>query len=1140
MIPNTVTETSVVLEQDRKRACAYTKLAYAVNATNNALRRKSIESQKFRKQYPDVKRLLNEKSESGDIDMWTVFNVLFQKRLYNPLTFASDGTASVAVDVKGKIFHVTLKKVGEQNNEYDVQLAKYYEVKEGKTTVLKLGEPFTDVLRIKKRRNLLIASDPETGVKIVKNQYIDRNYQAEAMLATVGMQMDAKGKILPLTVNEEPVPVNKAQLIVAGTGAGKGGIIATTAMMHGRGIFVTLPGKLVNDMVVEANSFIRSEDGRQIVEKFPDELPPKEVAAYLRDHPYTVMSHDQLVFYANVLQEQNIFIDEAHLIVPKVFKEDSEENVKKESLKGIVANNKVLGVTATPTIQLKELLGDPVYDLSLYKAQNEFKTVRAVSAEDTAVKSEKLAENAVKKLLTRSAKVQPTMRGWVRDPVKNTILSSQAQGFVFTDDPSTALEVHNLLSGLSLKSSSDLRATLNKEALRDRVGNKTKTKDKIDIYTEVATEQRNIIECNVKIDIIVTLGITKNTKKLQELVRNRKFDELNKIYTNAIEKQKKTGKVKDIVIALSKKIELISSENPVLKEYYDSVRKYFEFSMDQKLHHNAREKRLEFVIKKLHLGSSISELLIDQKDTAAEKAAAALQKKGLRMYVVSTGPLGTGHDDPNIRSTVVVEKHSVTKNLDIEGNPVIKRVQQCGRLIRANDGIAFGSSVTDEAIPEEERNLTFKEVYSKDATERYLNKTNIVDNYFLQNPDVKPILRNEEVMISDSDPEQIEDDPEIDKLESVLGSLKDEYESGEQNELLEDDSELNELLADDSELNTLLADKSDLEDRQAFESLREESDEKAMVDEKDELIVDASEEENEEAQTKNLTTPRHSLGLGTIEEDAEGEEEAIDDKYVRQVLASKTAVAEVENDVKKIIDSAQKFKEEVLANNEMSVRTLSYIGDNVIKMYESCEAKLTEVLNDHKDSLNNTRQHFQKEGISNSEFDSSLNQALKTIDSALGEVQSLSGASKDIDEQTRQEIRLQAEGMNQNTISLLGRTIDNLEKMQRSVAIYLQSNQGFFSRLWDKLFGGNKYQQVQYSQQKIATFLKEAKDQLGSKESKNSTASYTSIDKERYNAEKLEGEFKDLKNDIETKGVSLEDNEAEEDKQENPPKKLGY
>ena len=1100
MMPKNNIDVSTVLEQNRNKATAYTKLAYAVNATNNALRRRGVDSQKFRKQYPEVKRIFDARrtTSSAETDVWTVFNVLLQKRLHNPLAFDSNNTASVAVDVNGRIFHVTIKKVDDKENEYDVQLARYYEAKEGKSTVLKLGEPFTDVLRIKKKKNLLIASDPKTGVSIVRNQYVDRNYQAEAMLATVGMQLEDKGKISPITVNEEQVPVNNAQLVLAGTGAGKGGIIATTAMMRGKGVFVTIPGKLVDDMVREANSFIKSEDGRQLVEKFPDDIAPEDVAAYLHDHPYTVMSHDQLIFYADVLKKQNIFLDEAHIVVPKVTKGDNEAQARSDKLKEIVANNQVLGVTATPTMQLKELLGDPIYDLSLYKAQNNFKTVRAVSSNDVVVNEEKLAENAVKKLLTRSATVQPSMRGWVRDKTKNTVLSSQVQGFVFTDDPNTALEVHNMLSGL--KANSNLRAALNKDALQDRFGKK-KTREKVDIYDEVTKTQRKIIECNVKIDIIVALGVIKNTKRLQELVRNKKFDELDKIYTNALERKKGTGKVKEILKEFSNKMESAKNETPVLKEYYNSVQEYFDISMKQPSGNIRTNRLLEVSVNKLHAKSRVSELLVEQNNPQAEKNAATLQKKGLRMYVVSTGPLGTGHDDPNIRSTVVVEKHAITKNLDINGSPVIKRVQQCGRLIRANDGIAFGSSVTDEAIPEEERNLTFKEVYSADATERYLHKLKVVDDYLLQNQEVKPLIKTED-LIGDSDPEQIDEETDEEQLWKDLEDVETLF--SEDNLEFEDDN--SNLEQEDEE--QLWKDLEDFE-----KSLKDNS----------EFMDDNPEEENLEQEIVTEDTKKTKQELPTIEEVASDlEEDEVDAIYNQQIIASRIAVMNVEEDVEKVTNSVQEFKEAVLKNNEMSVKTLSYIGDVSIKMFDSNETRLKEVLTEHKNSLEVTKKHLQNAKIFNSEFDSNLNQALQKIDSALEQVQELGTASKNIETQIRQEIAQETENMNNNTISLLTNTIENLEQMQHNVETYLQANQGLFSQLWGKLFGESKYNQIQSSQQKISDLLTEAKNHLSNKEQRQG-ATYTSTDKERYDAEQLATKLKDLQDDIKQKGVELEE-----------------
>ena len=131
--------------------------------------------------------------------------------------------------------------------------------------------------------------------------------------------------------------------------------------------------------------------------------------------------------------------------------------------------------------------------------------------------------------------------------------------------------------------------------------------------------------------------------------------------------------------------------------------------------------------------------------------------------------------------------------------------------------------------------------------------------------------------------------------------------------------------------------------------------------------------------------------------------------------------------------------------------------------------------------------------------------------------------SKDIETQIRKEISQETEKMNSNTITVLTGTIDNLERMQRSVEAYLQANEGMFSRLWDRVFGEDKYNQIQSSQQKIVDLLNDAKNQLKNKEQRKE-ATYTSTDKERYDAEQLMTKFKDLHDDIK-QTVDLEEND---------------
>ena len=942
-----------------KKAQAYAKLACAINAVNKALRDKYyVGAKRFEKYYQTEiikKRLKIAKVEEGENkDVWSIFNALLQRENIRQLSFNDKGRAEIAVEVYSNVFKVTIQKATDSTGAtiqgaYDVQLQKYFQ---DATDVVKLGpEFFKTPIRINKRGNLLVATDKETNTKIVRDQYIDYDHQVTAMLKTQGLEMDETGEIHPIAniSPPPPPPPYHPQLIVAGTGSGKSGIIATTAMVRGRGIFATQP-ELVGGMVRDVNDFVKKEDGSPIAVGLPSEDPDNPgqplseeyVAKFLDDHPYVAMSHDQLILYSGILKDQNIFIDEVHSVVPKSYERDYEE--KMAVLNSIVSNNRVIGTTATPTNQVIDLLGTPnpfpppskkpIYELTLEEAQKVLKTVREIKVypEELPIEEDQLANEAVKKLLTRHAELTKEMRGYdYKDKAKNTRLSSCTQGLVFTDDAQTAREIHNLLSGL--KDNNKLCGTLNSEASRQR------SAEEADVYKEMTETQRKIIESNIKIDIIVNLGVsTKTRKDLQKLVRNGYFDELGTIYKDSahtyqlmqrkkegliksdqnqmenfcstfdttvkgltnnmsrlrldpdfnalynaylravraeyngdepldsmkrnqairdfreavnnndfkglaklckkttelkfyernklekVNKNKGVNKCEEEVKSLFQKLlpsasalntimqdpnlikeaeartlsslqdndgykkvleiykaalkknhrndEEGSKKEVVLKEaeekfkellgkipkdtkdfaalkqmYNEEVRKSYttdwkynreignapalgNYYSGLEAYSKANTEEQDAIVDKLMEESSISALLLEEpKDEEAIKRVKALQAKGLIMHVVSTGPMGTGHSDPNLLSTVVVQKHSIA-DISPDKNPVIKAVQEDGRPIRDDDGIAFGSDVTNKNISVDGRNLTFAQVYSKEATKYYLEKTQAFEDYW--------------------------------------------------------------------------------------------------------------------------------------------------------------------------------------------------------------------------------------------------------------------------------------------------------------------------------------------------------------------------------------------------------------------------
>ncbi|CAL7962838.1 hypothetical protein GAMM_40067 [Gammaproteobacteria bacterium] len=1183
-IPN-----ALLLRKAQDRARSYAELAYAMNGTDLAFRQRSVSPMLFRKYH---KKIQDENPVEGTpIDMWTVFNIVFQKRR-EKLKFDEYGEATVAVDVNGKILQVHLREVKDRPGEYDVQLQRFYEEttvvevptlgkpKKKSTTEIKLSEPFTGVIRIQRKKtkekdDLFVAIDPQTGLKIVKGQRVDRNYQAKAALATVGMTMDEKtGKIMPIIDTEgQPVPVKYPQLIVAGTGAGKSGMLFTSAMIHGRGIFTTIGGNttLVDEMVDEANKFIKTEDGKgNAVEKFPDKLGLEEAAEYLKQHPYVVMSHDQLILYAPILKEQHIFIDEAHSIVPRSFDQSVEAERRRVVLKEIVDNNMVLGVTATPTIQLEELLGKRICDITLYEAQNTLKTVRQVDVEDRLVKKEDLVKAAVSKLLTRSTEVLSGMKGCSADPTKNTILGSQTQGIIFTDDPATAKKIHDLLISLSLdpkkSENAEFLTALNKEASRNRAGSGNKhTKSlakKSDVYREATDAQHKMIEYSVKIDIITNLaGVTSNKEKLQEYLRDRNFAMLDKIYARAKERHQKLmldpkERIQEfhrrMVLEVGKDKE--TKDNPTVNEYYRLVEEYFRLSMLPTTLVNT--KLLENVTRALGRMSAISTLLINPKDKKEEAEAKFLLDKKLTLYVVSSGSLSVGYSNKDIMNEVMVQEHSIFENLCNDQNPAMTNTQKAGRDVRDEKRRSIETMLINDEIPVGERNLTLGQIFDKNATQIYMDKTNQVDEY-LRQTQIKQVITVAEIkQDADLEPEMI-----VQKV--------DESESGEEN-----------LLSDIDEEYQKLEDEEDL--------LRG-MDQDQVVDE------------------ENLLE-----GIG--------QDQVVDEEYIQQILNSKKEVDIASADLQKVVSVLQGFRVDILkAKGEIDVEAQRIIMDQSIALYNSCEKTLIETLKTHMVSLEQFGQYFskQKERISDPSLDKALVETdfvLESLNKTGYDLEQLRQEQKERREQIQTALELQQKqqrelmeqkefnllqekiaqqkqkdlellqlaqqrelqekedlerqlvqqralqeqkdlelqlvqqrkqlqqarekigGINTGTIQLLENSITNLEKMKKTVDEYLQSNAGYFWRAVDFVFHGWRYQRVQEQQKIISAFLQ---DDMLKKATITKDITADSLDekalselsgKKSLEKSKLEVELHEtvdkLKTDVEKEGLEIEESKG--------------
>lgn len=517
-------------------ATAYARLAYVTDAVNQGI----CEGRFVRLQ--DMGRAIRAGQEEDKRDIWTIFDIALQeaKKQNRQVEFDRHGKSVITVRVGGRVFQVALKKATDKlgktiPNTYDVSELRQYIGEKGTPLTLGANILKSDI-RVKKTKNSLIASDKETGTEIVRGQHVSHGHQADGMLRIFGKQLKG-GEISPVS-GDETVAKN-SKLIVAGTGAGKTGIIATAAMVYGRGIFAT-QSSVADNLVNDVNKFITTAG---VAEKFVDaadgkKLSRAEFAEILRTKPYIVMTHDQLIKYAdelNALTGQRIFIDEVHSIVPKNYETagsyvDPAKQEQKSKLEKILQTNIVVGATATPTNEVEELLGKAIYELSLHDAQKD-KTVRATRPKYQPTAKESLAAQAVTSLLTRSDTVKEGEVGCIYtkgkpDPTKNTVHSANAQGIIFSDDAETAEKIHELLSKISGKCDD-----------RDPLCQKMQ---------EAKKTQKSVIEANMQINIILSLGVPNQTElALQKMVRHGNFDALRGIYQKSITEYYKDQRTKD-------------------------------------------------------------------------------------------------------------------------------------------------------------------------------------------------------------------------------------------------------------------------------------------------------------------------------------------------------------------------------------------------------------------------------------------------------------------------------------------------------------------------------------------------------------------------------------------------------------------
>lgn len=236
------------LKSAQDRLTAYAKIALTVDATTKAFSGEAVTAEQFTKKVKDTPVLT-----SGKKDLWSILNVAISEASKDGATLFQDGSdvASLAVAVDGKVMQVTLTKVDGSPDAFDVSVSKYSLDRDGELSTTPINNE--DIRVSRQQDGTLSAQMPGSDVVITQTQFLDRPHQVDAVLASVGLSMQDNGSIQPTSK-----AVQTAQLITAGTGSGKSGILASAALAHGSGI-IAVPDNLLSDAVGDTASFVNEK-----------------------------------------------------------------------------------------------------------------------------------------------------------------------------------------------------------------------------------------------------------------------------------------------------------------------------------------------------------------------------------------------------------------------------------------------------------------------------------------------------------------------------------------------------------------------------------------------------------------------------------------------------------------------------------------------------------------------------------------------------------------------------------------------------------------------------------------------------------------------------------------------------------------
>lgn len=526
----------------------------------------------------------------------------------------------------------------------------------------------------------VIFGDPNYRMQLTSNIYMPKDHQMDAVLA-LGDGFSAD---------------KNAQLIIAGTGTGKTGIGAVYAHAMGKAIIV-VPEGLEKQAADDINDFIgRGYDSNDYKvkiltnsgisdEKHASYSTEQELKDTLEKNKFLVVNHTQLKSIVNQVRGKNLFIDEAHEITGT-----SEDIAIINQLK---ENNKIVGVTATPSSMTYEALGQPATVISLPFAQQKLNAVREVVTTDEIV-GEKANTNNADAVATKAVELSVKNDWKVKE--EKSAHGADVQGMIFTDNPEvTSLISHKLERELSEGT---------------EIGIKMQQAQKQHIADSMNADLINLLNFKRQEGNLVTVDKKVSEKGLQKLARDGALAEhlnTNQIFKRSLDELPR-GDDQELQKEIQERMRRAFGgdlDSEALKPYFSELQSAV-IVMAKSNALRAIEKQdvdpakfgAKYSVSLNEAGSQEGASYVSKDD------AQILVKKGLTERVVSEGALGTGYSNPNILSTIL------TQTAELKSGDTAKQNQQAGRPIRDKDGKAFVGTVTAANV--EHQRQTASSIYS--------------------------------------------------------------------------------------------------------------------------------------------------------------------------------------------------------------------------------------------------------------------------------------------------------------------------------------------------------------------------------------------------------------------------------------------